>query len=307
VSKQVIITGDDFGLAIPVNEAIELAHREGVLTTTSLLVGEAAAADAAARAHRNPGLRVGLHVAVCDGRPTLPPSEIPSLVNARGELRHPIDAMLQLLVFGWLPSHRRELEAEIRAQFEAFRALRLTPDHVNGHNNMQLHPVVLPVLMKVAHEYGVGAIRLPYEPLMASWRAARHSFLLRLCVWLVMRPWAAYVKRRLRRAGFVINDYLFGVFDCGALDQTLMERIIENLPEGLSEIHCHPATKRCAELDKTMPRYGHEAEFRALIHPRVREALAASGAQSIHGFGGARGGPAPVSVGGVGTSRTGAL
>ena len=71
-SKQVIITGDDFGLALPVNEAIEIAYREGVLTTTSLLVGEAAADDAIRRAIRNPGLRVGLHLAVCDGLPDPP-------------------------------------------------------------------------------------------------------------------------------------------------------------------------------------------------------------------------------------------
>jgi hopanoid biosynthesis associated protein HpnK len=288
LSKRVIITGDDFGLAIPVNEAIELAHREGVLTTTSLLVGEAAAADAAARAHRNPGLHVGLHVAVCDGRPTLPPNEIAALVNARGELRHPLVALLQLLLLGWLPARRRQLEAEIRAQFEAFRRLGLTPDHVNGHNNMQLHPVVLPTLMKVAREYGVTAIRLPYEPLLASWRAARHSFFSRLCVWLVMRPWASYVKGRLLRAGFVVNDYLFGVFDCGAMDSALMEGIIRNLPEGVSEIHCHPATRRCAEIDRAMPGYGHEQEFRALIDPGVRAALAAAGVQSIPGFSGAR-------------------
>jgi predicted glycoside hydrolase/deacetylase ChbG (UPF0249 family) len=64
-SKRVIITGDDFGLALPVNEAIELAFREGVLTTTSLLVGEAAAGDAVLRARRNPALCVGLHLAVC--------------------------------------------------------------------------------------------------------------------------------------------------------------------------------------------------------------------------------------------------
>jgi len=293
VTKQVIITGDDFGLAIPVNEAIELAHRDGVLTTTSLLVGEGAAADAAERAHRNPSLRVGLHLAICDGRPTLPPHEIPTLVNARGELRHPIVALLSVFFFGRLPAHKEQLEAEIRAQFEAFRAFALVPDHVNGHNNMQLHPVVLPILIKLAREYGVTAIRLPYEPLMASWRAARHGFLLRLGVWLVMRPWGAYVKRRLLREGFVVNDYLFGVYDCGALDQGLFVRIIRNLPHGLSEIHCHPATRRCPEIDRTMPSYGHEAEFAALTHPSVRAALVAEGVQSLAGYAAARGEPSP--------------
>ena len=287
MTKRVIITGDDFGLALPVNEAIEIACREGVLTTTSLLVGESAASDAIARARRNPSLRVGLHLAVCDGKPTLPSVQIPLLVNARSELRHPVLALFRFLLFAWRPALRRQLEAEIRAQFEAFRRTGLTLDHVNGHNNMQLHPVVLPILIRLAREYGAPAVRLPYEPLLASWRAGRSGFVPRLFVWLVMRPWGAYVKRRLLRAGFLVNDYLFGIFDCGAMDRTLLRRVIENLPDGLSEIHCHPATRRCPELDKNMPSYGHVAELLALTDPGVRGALEATSVRSIAGYGAA--------------------
>jgi predicted glycoside hydrolase/deacetylase ChbG (UPF0249 family) len=158
-------------------------------------------------------------------------------------------------------------------------------DHVNGHNNMQLHPVVLPILMRVAREYGANAIRVPYEPLLASWRAGGSAFLPRLFVWLVMRPWSAYVRRRLRRAGFVVNDYLFGIFDCGSMNRTLLKRVLENLPDGLSEIHCHPATRRCAELDKNMPNYGHEAELLALTAPEVRQTLEAMGIRAVAGYG----------------------
>jgi hopanoid biosynthesis associated protein HpnK len=283
-SKRVIITGDDFGLAVPVNEAIVVAFRHGVLSCTSLLVGEAAAADAILRAHDNPTLCVGLHLAVCDGRPVLPASDIPLLVNARGELRSPLRALVHLLLLGWLAALRAQLEAEIRAQFEAFRRAGLAFDHVNGHNNMQLHPVVLPILMRVAREYGVTAIRVPYEPLIASWRAGRSRFVQRLGVWLVMGPWSAYVRRRLRRAGFVVNDYLFGIVDCGAMDRTLLRRVIQRLPDGLSEIHCHPATRRCAELDKTMASYGHEAELLALTDPDVRAALEAGDVGCFAGY-----------------------
>src|SRR6185295_1137924 len=92
------VTGDDFGLAVPVNEAVERAHRDGVLTTATLLVGAPAAADAVERARRNPGLRVGLHVAVCEGRPVLPPAAIPALVDRRGDLRGPIAAFVGFFV-----------------------------------------------------------------------------------------------------------------------------------------------------------------------------------------------------------------
>jgi hopanoid biosynthesis associated protein HpnK len=286
--KRVIITADDFGLAVPVNEAVELAHREGVLTTTSLLVAEAAAGDALERARRNPGLRVGLHVAVCEGRPCLPPSEVPDLVDARGEFHHPLVAILRFFLLAPSRDLRRQLEAELRAQFEAFRATGLPFDHVNGHNNMQLHPVVLPILLALAREYGVRAVRLPYEPLWPSWRAARSELAARVCVWAFMGPWTMHVKRRLRREGFVVNDYLFGIFDCGFMTRELLQGVLSNLPPGLSEIHCHPATRRCASHDRYSPRYAHQAELEALLDPGTRHALAASGAEVMSGFGGAR-------------------
>jgi len=285
--KQLIITGDDFGLAPEVNEAIELSHRDGVLTTTSLLVGARSAADAAMRARNNPDLRVGLHLALCEGTPCLPAAEVPLLTNARGELLHPVLALFWFLLLGPSARFRRQLEAEIRAQFAAFEAFGLPLDHVNGHNNLQLHPVVLPILIKVAREHGVLAIRLPYEPLVASWRAARKKPLSRLCVWLVMCGWATLVKRRLLREGFVVNDYLFGIFDCGAMDCNLLQAIITNLPYGLSEIHCHPATGPSPESVRATPGYSHAAELAALLDPRVRQALSLAGVQLISGFGAA--------------------
>ena len=131
---------------------------------------------------------------------------------------------------------------------------------------------------------GARAIRVPYEPLLASFRAAGSAFVPRLLVWLVMRPWSAYVRRRLRRSGFVVNDYLFGIFDCGAMNSALLRRVLENLPDGLSEIHCHPATRRCAELDKNMRDYGHEAELLALTDPEVRQTLEAQGIRAVAGY-----------------------
>lgn len=281
MSRRLIITGDDFGLAVPVNEAIERAFQSGVLRTTSLMVGERAAADAVERARRNPGLRVGLHVVVCEGRPVLPAAALPRLTDNRGELPSPLAAILRLFV---QPGLGREVEAELRAQFEAFRATGLALDHVNGHNNMQLHPVVLPILLRLAREYGARSIRLPYEPFAASFRTAWRALPLRVLGFLVLRPWCAWVRRRVLAAGFQMNDYLFGMYDCGRLDTGWFVRLIERLPEGVSEIHCHPATRRCPEIDRTMPSYGHETELQALLSPEVRAALAARGLAPLSGF-----------------------
>lgn len=83
--RRLIINADDFGLDVAVNEAVERAHVDGVLTSTSLLVGAPAAMDAVERAQRLPDLRVGLHPVLADGRPLLPTEQIPALVNAHGE------------------------------------------------------------------------------------------------------------------------------------------------------------------------------------------------------------------------------
>jgi hopanoid biosynthesis associated protein HpnK len=295
VSRRVIITADDFGLAKPVNEAIERAYRDGVLTTTSLLIGSAFAGDAILRAHRNPGLRVGLHVALCEGKPLLTAREIPDLVNSRGELHGPIRAWISFFL---LPRQKPQIERELRAQLTAFLASGLVIDHVNGHNNMQMHPVVLPILLRVAREFGVRALRISCEPLLASARAAgtrgflpaaavrrpRAAIWLRFLQWCALRPWAAYVKWRCRRAGFLVNDYLFGIYDCGGMDLDMLVGVIRNLPEGVSEIHCHPASERSAELTSVMPDYEQQNELSALISPELRQVLSASGVQSLRGF-----------------------
>jgi len=277
--RRVILTGDDFGLAVPVNEAIEEAHRHGVLTAASLMVGGAAAADAVERARRLPSLRVGLHLVLVEGRPLLPAKAVPDLVDASGELdTHLVRAGVR---FFFKPGVRRQLEAEIRAQFQAFRATGLPLDHVNAHNHMHLHPTVLRLLVQVGREFGMRAVRLPHEPPLVSWRAAGASLWGRVGSAAFLWPWLALVRRSLRRAGLAHNQFLFGRNDSGAMEEPLLRRLAAWLPDGVSEIYFHPATRRCPELDRNMPDYHNQQELAALLSPAVRDALRASGAQPI--------------------------
>ena len=277
--RKLIVTGDDFGLAVPVNEAIEEAHRRGVLTTASLMVGAGAVADAVERARRLPTLRVGLHLVLVEGHPVLPPREIPNLVDSRGEFAtRLVGAGLN---FFFRPGVRRQLEAEIRAQFEAFTKTGLPLDHVNAHNHMHLHPTVLGLILKVGRGYGLKAVRVPYEPFLVSWRTARQALLKRLVTWCCLLPWMALLKVRLRRANIRSNDRVFGLYDSGHLRGELLVRLLKQLPPGVTEIYCHPATRRCAELERTMPDYQHEQEFEALISSAVMEAIRVGGFQRI--------------------------
>ncbi len=281
--RRLIITGDDFGLALPVNEAIELAHRQGILSATSLMVGADAAEDAIARAWRLPTLRVGLHIVLVEGRPVLPAHAIPDLVDENGEFGRDLTAAG--VRFFFRAGVRRQLEAEIRAQFEAFQKTGLSLDHVNAHNHMHLHPTVLGLIVKLGRQFGLNAVRLPYEPPLASWRAARKGLVGRAASGLALAPWRSLLRSRLRRARIKSNDFVFGLNDTGMMDESLLLRLLGELPEGVTEIYFHPATHRCTEIDRTTPDdYQHEQELAALTSPRVRHTLDRLGIQPI-GFG----------------------
>jgi hopanoid biosynthesis associated protein HpnK len=277
--RRVIINGDDFGLAVPVNEAIVEAHRRGVLTTASLMVGEAAAADAIERARRTPSLKVGLHLVLVEGRSILPPQAIPNLVNSRGEFSdHPARSGFKYALW---PGIRKQLEVEIRAQFEAFRKTGLPLDHVDSHNHLHLHPRILNLILKVGREYGLSAIRLPREPALRSWRAAGKSLVARLSGSIFLAPLLWMMKRRLLQYRVRSNDFLFGMMDTGAMTTDLAARFLQQLPEGVTEIYFHPATRRCEEIDRTMPAYRHVEEFQALTSRTIHEMITSAGIQRI--------------------------
>jgi hopanoid biosynthesis associated protein HpnK len=192
-SRFLIVTADDFGLHEAVNEAVRLASRAGTLTAASLMVGAPAAAQAVAIAHATPRLRVGLHVVLADGMAVSAPESIRALADAEGRMD---GRMFRRGVrYFALPRVRRQLEAEIRAQFEAFTRTGLNLDHVNVHKHFHLHPSILALLLSIGREHGLQAMRVPDEPL---WFAARSGWAARAGTAL-LRPWVGWMKRRLRR------------------------------------------------------------------------------------------------------------
>jgi hopanoid biosynthesis associated protein HpnK len=276
-SRQVIVTADDFGLSPAVNEAIERSHCEGVLRCASLMVSGAAAQDAVQRARRLPELRVGLHIVVVDGRPVLPAASVPDLVDGDG--RFGTRLVRSGIRFFFVPRVRRQLEAEIRAQFEAFTANGLALDHVNVHKHMHLHPTVLSLILKIGREFGVRAMRLPYEPLhtLRGLHARRIGPVLYAAL---LSPWNGLLRRRMRRAGIRFNQYVFGLSTTGRMTEETVLRIVQGLPEGVSEIYFHPAAPCFAGGGRPMFDR-REAELWALVSPRVRAALTASGIRMI--------------------------
>ncbi len=255
---EIIFTADDFGLCADVNEAIERAARDGVLSAASLMVAAPAAADAIARAKRLPELRVGLHLTLVDGRPLLPPHEIPTLVGETGAF----ETNLAKAGVRWffLPAARRELRKEIRAQFEAFKATGLTLDHVNAHNHMHIHPTVFAMVLEIGAEYGMKALRLPSEPPDG-----------------LLSPFLSAMRQKLTRRGLRFNNRLVGLRCSGSVTEEVVMAGLENLGDGVTEFYFHPAMSTTAELEAQAPGYDREGELAALLSPRVRGRIATLG------------------------------
>jgi hopanoid biosynthesis associated protein HpnK len=272
--KRLIVTGDDFGLSLPVNRAIEMAHGDGILTTACLMVAAPMAADAVDRAKRLPCLGVGLHVVVVRGRATLPPAAIPDLVDRDGRFDN--NLVRAGLRYFFLPNVRRQLAAEIRAQFEAFRATGLRLDHANAHNHMQLHPTVLGLIIRIGAPHGLRAMRVPFEPLAG----AGVRSMTRLGGWLLLAPWIAAMKRRMARAGIRYNDRVFGLADTGRMDRERVMTLLRCLPDGITEMFFHPATDDAwPEADPNAAGFRFRDELAALVDAGVRARVAATGAR----------------------------
>lgn len=259
--KGLIVTADDFGAAREVNDAVELAHRDGILTAASLMVAAPAASDAVARARRLPSLRVGLHVVLIEGRPVLPPSELPHLVDSQGLLRSDMAGLGATLAFS--RRARSELAAEIRAQFEAFRATGLPLDHCNAHKHFHLHPAVGRLLAEIGRRFGLRAARVPLEPPGVLRKIEPGTSILPATL---MAPLALALRRRLRARGLLVPDRVYGLRWSGAMTRKRLSGLIRNLPDGISEIYLHPAT---GPFPGAASGYGYCAELEALLAPEV--------------------------------------
>jgi hopanoid biosynthesis associated protein HpnK len=255
-ARGLIITADDFGLHPSINAAVERAFRNGVLNAASLMVAAPAASEAIAAAHRCPGLRVGLHLVLADGQALLPRDAIPDLVDVHGRFSKRMAH--QGVRFFLLPQVRRQLAAEIHAQFEAFAASGLQLDHVNTHKHFHLHPTIPAMMLDIGRQFGLRAVRLPYETGMP----------------LLLRPWLWLLRRKLAAAGIAHNDCMVGIRHSGKFDETALLAALAALPpQGIVEFYLHPALLSGAEVGASMPAYRHADEFAALISPRVRLAL----------------------------------
>ena len=238
-SRRLIVNADDFGLSPSVNEAVVRAHRDGILTSASLMVNAPGFAEAVELARANPRLGVGLHLTLLMGHSTLPPETIPGLVNARGEFtNHPVGAGMN---YFFRRSLRPQLRAEIRAQFEKFRATGLAPDHVNGHLHLHLHPVIFRILMEDFESLGIRHLRLTRDCLSRSRQTTQGRWFYRISHAAIYEWLSRRAREPLRERGIKHAQISFGLLQNARVDEAYVLGLLPRLPVGDSELYSHPS------------------------------------------------------------------
>ena len=237
--RRLIVNADDFGSARDVNEAVIRAHRDGILTSASLMVNEPAATEAVALARQHPTLGVGLHLVLAGGRAALPPRQIPGLADDRGQFAH--DAVRAGFRLFFRHSLRAELEREIAAQFRAFSETGLTLDHVNGHLNLQLHPTVFPLALAGTARHPTAGFRLTRDSFRLDLQLSRGAWVYRISHAVIFALLSALARPRLKSAGVRHTDRVFGLLRNARVDEDYLLALLARLPPGDSEIYAHPS------------------------------------------------------------------
>jgi hopanoid biosynthesis associated protein HpnK len=271
LDRRLIVNGDDFGLSPQVNAGILHAHTHGILTNTSLIVTARAWQEAVALAKETPSLSVGLHVTLAQGRAVLAPHLLTKVTKPSGNFSdNPTVAGLR---YFFSRQARSQLRDECRAQIERFLATGLPLSHIDGHVNIHLHPTVLDILVDLAPEYGVRAMRVCQEDLATSLACDPRHQLRKRWESFIFTNLSRAAAQKVRRRGIVFPDALFGLHQSGDVNERYLLELLPRLRGGVTELYCHPAFLPCKEVQYWTPTYRRDVELAVLISPVVRNAL----------------------------------
>lgn len=257
---RLIINADDLGRSASINAAIIQAHQQGILTSASLMVNEPEVEGAVQLAKENPGLGVGLHLALIMGRAALSHNENPGLVDTQGNFGS--DPVKLGFKYFFQRRLREPLRREIEAQFQKFADTGLKMDHVNGHMHLHMQPVVFSILMENAVRWGIRHFRLTCEPLRPNLRAVPGRLLVRALQSWIFSVLSARQRRALQQRGIRFTDAVFGQLQDAHVDEAYVLGLLPQLTPGIYELYSHPS------LDT----FKHELD--ALVSPRVKALMA---------------------------------
>jgi hopanoid biosynthesis associated protein HpnK len=267
---RVIINADDFGLSQSVNEGIVKAHREGILTSATLMANTPGFEQAAALAAENPRLGVGLHLNVVRGFPVSKPESVPSLLTPEGRFPASAGKVIRGLYSRRLKAE--DLERELRAQVEKALQAGVRLSHFDSEKNLHVIPPFFRAVLRLGREFGIKKVRFVREFRLsgAAGQSLKAAFLSAVCL---------RMRRRALGAGFVITDRFYGICNSGRMTAQALTSLLSRQKDGSAEIMVHPGYVRqdLLDLEPVVGRYyinrSRELELGALLDPGPKEAV----------------------------------
>jgi chitin disaccharide deacetylase len=284
--KNLIVNADDLGWAEGVNRGIAEAHRNGIVTSVSLLANGAAFASGVELARITPAMGVGVHLNLSDGKPVSPVDAVSSIVNDRGEFAGGSESLLLRVARRNL--RLAEVESEWGSQIQKISDAGIHPTHLDGHKHVHMLPGLFEIALRLAKRHGIGAVRVSHEA--STLRAALSTGEKQNAPLVMKQGVQARVLKLLARdaralaesAGIATADYFCGIAQTGELTIEGVKRLLQSLPEGTTEMMCHPGFMD-AELEKSATRlqYSRQAEVEILTNVGIRNLVASQGIRLI--------------------------
>jgi predicted glycoside hydrolase/deacetylase ChbG (UPF0249 family) len=284
--RNLIVNADDLGWTEGINRGIAEGHRKGLVTSTSLLANGRAFETAVKVAAANPELGVGVHLNLSDGPPTAQNNKVCSLLDSRGELHDGPEGLL--LNIAGRSLKLEEVEREWDAQIQKVIRAGIEPSHLDGHKHVHMLPGLYDITLRLAKKFAIRAIRISHEEstlrsALSAGKPHKGGVVLRQGVQARGLKLLARDARELAdRAGLSTADYFCGIAQTGALTREGVEHFLEVLPEGTTELMCHPGHAD-DELSKTATRLqgSRQRELEILIDPGIRKIVARRGIRLI--------------------------
>ncbi|WP_051669579.1 carbohydrate deacetylase [Bryobacter aggregatus] len=258
--RALVVNADDFGFTPDVNEGIIRAHRDGILTATTLMANGDAFEDAVRLADENPQLDIGVHLQMVQGKSLSQPERpLPQTVT---------------VLMGELMAKRWDVYRELRAQVERILAAGITPTHLDTHKHTHLLPPVLDAVARLSEDFRISWVRRPFDLPMPG---NAGGFKTRVAA-LVMRQMRLHFRRVLLRHHAKYTDHFAGFVWTGNYSADDLLRLFAVLPEGSTEFMAHPGVLGPDLAGaETRLKESRAEELKALTDPRLRPALAAAG------------------------------
>jgi len=284
--RNLIVNADDLGWTDGVNRGIADAHRQGLVTSTSLLANGRAFDSALDVARGNPALGVGVHLNLSDGPPTASPENVRGLLNSENCLEDGPETLLLRIASRSLPLE--EIEREWDAQIQKVREAGIHPTHVDGHKHVQMLPGLFEIAVRLAKKHGIRAIRVSHEEsrlraVLATGGERKTGVVLKQGVQARgLKLLAPDAREMANRQGLVTTDYFCGIAQTGVLHRTGVERLLESLPDGTTELMCHPGYFDDAlHASPTRLQESRQTELQILTDPALRKLVATRGIRLI--------------------------